>query len=158
MTNARSADSGFAALIPTIAIGDDKTGNKDDVERENNAASASRGDAGSALPDGFSLTEVLSRLTVRDAQEVEMRTRRHRDFLTKGVVPQVAAGLVAAAEARPANVLEFLGDYLIRSDLRPSSVLPLFIVCRSVGVCLGWYCLSREPPVPFHSSPHANMS
>lgn len=72
-------------------------------------------DAGSSSSNGFTLTEVLSKLTVRDAKEVETRTRRHRDFLTEGVVPQVAAGLVAAAEARAANIFEFLADHLVRS-------------------------------------------
>ncbi|CAN0548558.1 unnamed protein product, partial [Ectocarpus sp. 8 AP-2014] len=57
----------------------------------------------------------LAKLTARDAKEVETRTRRHRNFLTEGVVPQVAAGLVAAAEAQPENVFEFLANYLIRS-------------------------------------------
>ncbi len=62
----------------------------------------------------LSLTEVMAKLTARDAREVELRTRRHRNFLTNGVVPQVAAGLVAAAEARPENIFEFLAEYLIR--------------------------------------------
>eukprot|EP00904_Undaria_pinnatifida_P014095 jgi/Undpi1/9816/HiC_scaffold_27.g12270.m1 len=67
-------------------------------------------------PDGgLSLTEVLAKLTAKDAKEVETRTRRHRKFLTSGVVPQVAAGLVAAAEARPGDPLEFLAAYLIRA-------------------------------------------
>ncbi|CAM9973173.1 unnamed protein product, partial [Hapterophycus canaliculatus] len=79
---------------------------------ENSTASASY-DAGSSSSNGFTLAEVLSKLTVRDAKEVATRTRRHRSFLTEGVVPQVAAGLVAAAEARPANIFEFLADYLI---------------------------------------------
>ena len=68
-------------------------------------------------PDGgLSLTEVLAKLTAKDAKEVETRTRRHRKFLTSGVVPQVAAGLVAAAEARPGDPLEFLAAYLIRCE------------------------------------------
>lgn len=61
-----------------------------------------------------SLTEVLAKLSVRDSKEVEARTQRHRKFLTDGVVPQVAAGLVAAAEARPEDPFEFLAEYLIR--------------------------------------------
>lgn len=64
----------------------------------------------------LSLTEVLEKLTARDSKEVETRTQRHRKFLTSGVVPQVAAGLVAAAKARPRDPLEFLAAYLIRRE------------------------------------------
>lgn len=57
---------------------------------------------------------VLAKLTARDAKEVESRTRRHRAYLTESVVPQIAAGLLAAAEVRPADPFEFLASYLIR--------------------------------------------
>lgn len=76
---------------------------------------AARNDSNPEWTDDLNLSEVLAKLTVRDAKEVETRTRRHRNFLTEGVVPQVAAGLVAAAEAQPENVFEFLANYLIRS-------------------------------------------
>lgn len=76
---------------------------------------AARNDGNPEWIDGLNLSDVLAKLTARDAKEVETRTRRHRNFLTEGVVPQVAAGLVAAAEAQPENVFEFLANYLIRS-------------------------------------------
>lgn len=85
-----------------------------DNDRDGNAT-APKPRADAADPTGnLSLTEVLAKLTARDAREVEQRTRRHRNFLTDGVVPQVAAGLVAAAEAQPDNIFEFLAEYLIR--------------------------------------------
>lgn len=58
--------------------------------------------------------EVLAQLSDTDAKEIETRTLRHRHFLTSGVVPYVAAGLVAAAEVRPADPFQFLADHLIR--------------------------------------------
>lgn len=64
--------------------------------------------------DEHALKDVMARLTKRDATEVEQRTHRHRAYLTEGVVPQIAAGLLAAAEIRPADPFEFLARYLIR--------------------------------------------
>lgn len=75
--------------------------------------SASTGESVGRSAD-LSLKEVMAKLTVRDAEDVEIRSRCHRSFLTAGVVPQVAAGLVAAAETRPEDPLEFLAAYLIR--------------------------------------------
>lgn len=81
---------------------------------DNNADISKLRTADDGSANHLSLAEVLAKLTARDAREVEQRTRRHRNFLTDGVVPQVAAGLVAAAEAQPDNVFEFLAEYLIR--------------------------------------------
>lgn len=60
------------------------------------------------------LMTVLAKLTSRDAMEIDKRTRRHRSFLTNGVVPQIAAGLLAATEVKPADPIAFLADNLIR--------------------------------------------
>lgn len=90
--------------------------NADDNDNDEAATSskAFTTDDDAGLPDDTSLMEVLAKLSARDSKEVEARTRRHRHFLTDGVVPQVAAGLVAAAEAQPENIFEFLAEHLIR--------------------------------------------
>lgn len=54
------------------------------------------------------------KLTEDDAREVGRRMGRHRNYLTESVVPQVAAGLLAAAELRPADLIDFLAEHLIR--------------------------------------------
>lgn len=64
------------------------------------------------MEDG--LRDILARLTDEDSREVEQRTRRHRRYLTEMVVPELAVGLLAAAEARPVDPFEFLADHLIR--------------------------------------------
>ena len=66
------------------------------------------------LDEDIELAGILGRLTTREAREVHLRTSRHRAYLTKMVVPQVAVGLLAAAEEYPSNTLDFLADHLIR--------------------------------------------
>lgn len=83
-------------------------------ERQHYDSSRVGAAAGEQESDSLGLLEVLAKLTYRDAKEVETRTRRHRTFLTESVVPQVAAGLLAAAELRPADPFDFLAGHLIR--------------------------------------------
>lgn len=105
---------GSTPLSKSVARNAENDGEAHNNGDENNGTASASNDGGSSSSNGLSLAEVLSKLTARDAREVDSRTRRHRNFLTEGVVPQVAAGLVAAAEARPANIFEFLADYLVR--------------------------------------------
>ncbi|CAN0450481.1 unnamed protein product [Ectocarpus sp. 12 AP-2014] len=112
MTHKKRADGGEAG-----ASGEEEANAADgDVDTDTTRRAepaAARNDSNPEWTDDLNLSEVLAKLTARDAKEVETRTRRHRNFLTEGVVPQVAAGLVAAAEAQPENVFEFLANYLI---------------------------------------------
>lgn len=71
-------------------------------------------DAESNPPRDDGLADVLVKLTEDDAREVGRRMSRHRNYLTESVVPQVAAGLLAAAELRPVDPIEFLAEHLIR--------------------------------------------
>ncbi|CBJ32377.1 conserved unknown protein [Ectocarpus siliculosus] len=114
MTHKKQADGGEAGANGEEEANAADGGIDTDTTRSAEPAAA-RNDSNPEWSDDLNLSEVLAKLTARDAKEVEMRTRRHRNFLTEGVVPQVAAGLVAAAEAQPENVFEFLANYLIRA-------------------------------------------
>lgn len=109
--------SPMRAMFAAIADGEGaNAGTATSVEREIGGSKPPPPKHAPPVGGGLSLTEVLAKLTARDAKEVDTRTQRHRKFLTSGVVPQVAAGLVAAAEARPEDPLEFLAAYLIRCE------------------------------------------
>ena len=104
----------MCAIFAAAADGGANTGTAASAKDDIGGSKPSPKQAAPVVGGDLSLTEALAKLTDRDAQEVETRTQRHRKFLTSGVVPQVAAGLVAAAKVRPADPLEFLAAYLIR--------------------------------------------